>query len=94
MAALVYYGFRMQPDDIVYDCLPLYHSAGSTGPTPSASTPPEPQEPHPSQQARWSQIWVQIWSWQLTGPLDENGHTSLPVCGRVLQGTLAGQPFS
>ncbi|KAK2503833.1 hypothetical protein MC885_009998 [Smutsia gigantea] len=29
MAALVYYGFRMQPDDIVYDCLPLYHSAGN-----------------------------------------------------------------
>ncbi|XP_017911366.1 PREDICTED: long-chain fatty acid transport protein 4 isoform X2 [Capra hircus] len=29
MAALVYYGFRMRPDDIVYDCLPLYHSAGN-----------------------------------------------------------------
>ncbi|XP_048469350.1 long-chain fatty acid transport protein 4 [Rhincodon typus] len=29
MAALVYYGFRMRADDIVYDCLPLYHSAGN-----------------------------------------------------------------
>uniref|UniRef100_G1TQ11 Arachidonate--CoA ligase n=1 Tax=Oryctolagus cuniculus TaxID=9986 RepID=G1TQ11_RABIT len=29
MAALVYYGFRMRPDDIIYDCLPLYHSAGN-----------------------------------------------------------------
>ncbi|XP_053329615.1 long-chain fatty acid transport protein 4 [Spea bombifrons] len=29
MAALVYYGFRMRPDDVVYDCLPLYHSAGN-----------------------------------------------------------------
>lgn len=28
MAALVYYGFRMTPDDVLYDCLPLYHSAG------------------------------------------------------------------
>lgn len=31
MASLVYYGFRMRPDDIVYDCLPLYHSAGNVG---------------------------------------------------------------
>ncbi|XP_030876162.1 long-chain fatty acid transport protein 4, partial [Leptonychotes weddellii] len=45
MAALVYYGFRMRPDDIVYDCLPLYHSAGNTGPTLSASGAPGPQEP-------------------------------------------------
>uniref|UniRef100_A0AAY4ADS6 Arachidonate--CoA ligase n=1 Tax=Denticeps clupeoides TaxID=299321 RepID=A0AAY4ADS6_9TELE len=29
MAALVYYGFRMTPEDVVYDCLPLYHSAGN-----------------------------------------------------------------
>ncbi|KAM9082444.1 long-chain fatty acid transport protein 4 isoform 2-T3 [Megaptera novaeangliae] len=29
MAALVYYGFCMRPDDIIYDCLPLYHSAGN-----------------------------------------------------------------
>nr|XP_033817432.1 long-chain fatty acid transport protein 4 isoform X2 [Geotrypetes seraphini]XP_033817433.1 long-chain fatty acid transport protein 4 isoform X2 [Geotrypetes seraphini]XP_033817434.1 long-chain fatty acid transport protein 4 isoform X2 [Geotrypetes seraphini] len=29
MAALVYYGFRMRPDDVVYNCLPLYHSAGN-----------------------------------------------------------------
>uniref|UniRef100_A0A8C4MFI3 Arachidonate--CoA ligase n=1 Tax=Equus asinus asinus TaxID=83772 RepID=A0A8C4MFI3_EQUAS len=29
MAALVYYGFRMRPNDIVYNCLPLYHSAGN-----------------------------------------------------------------
>ncbi|XP_041050500.1 long-chain fatty acid transport protein 4 isoform X1 [Carcharodon carcharias] len=29
MAALVYYGYRMRADDIVYDCLPLYHSAGN-----------------------------------------------------------------
>ncbi|KAK7896242.1 hypothetical protein WMY93_021567 [Mugilogobius chulae] len=27
MAALVYYGFRMSSDDVLYDCLPLYHSA-------------------------------------------------------------------
>lgn len=30
MAALVYYGFRMTPGDVLYDCLPLYHSAGTT----------------------------------------------------------------
>ncbi|MEE6505623.1 hypothetical protein FKM82_005593 [Ascaphus truei] len=29
MAALVHYGFRMRSDDVVYDCLPLYHSAGN-----------------------------------------------------------------
>ncbi|XP_005992174.1 long-chain fatty acid transport protein 4 [Latimeria chalumnae] len=29
MAALVYYGFCMRSSDIVYDCLPLYHSAGN-----------------------------------------------------------------
>uniref|UniRef100_A0A4X1TVJ3 Arachidonate--CoA ligase n=2 Tax=Sus scrofa TaxID=9823 RepID=A0A4X1TVJ3_PIG len=29
MAALVYYGFRMRPDDVLYDCLPLYHTAGN-----------------------------------------------------------------
>nr|XP_020649086.1 long-chain fatty acid transport protein 4 [Pogona vitticeps] len=29
MASLVYYGFRLKPDDVVYDCLPLYHSAGT-----------------------------------------------------------------
>ncbi|KAG8448007.1 hypothetical protein GDO86_015200 [Hymenochirus boettgeri] len=29
MAALVYYGFGMHSDDVVYDCLPLYHSAGN-----------------------------------------------------------------
>ncbi|XP_066569227.1 long-chain fatty acid transport protein 4 [Amia ocellicauda] len=29
MAALVYYGFGMTSDDILYDCLPLYHSAGN-----------------------------------------------------------------
>uniref|UniRef100_A0A665X0F9 Very long-chain fatty acid transport protein n=1 Tax=Echeneis naucrates TaxID=173247 RepID=A0A665X0F9_ECHNA len=29
MAALVYYGFRMSSDDVLYDCLPLYHSAGN-----------------------------------------------------------------
>ncbi|XP_016374264.1 long-chain fatty acid transport protein 4-like [Sinocyclocheilus rhinocerous] len=29
MAALVYYGFRMKPEDVLYDCLPLYHSAGN-----------------------------------------------------------------
>lgn len=28
MAALVYYGFKMTSDDVLYDCLPLYHSAG------------------------------------------------------------------
>lgn len=30
MAALVYYGFRMRSADVLYDCLPLYHSAGET----------------------------------------------------------------
>ncbi|XP_039717373.1 long-chain fatty acid transport protein 4 [Pteropus medius] len=29
IAAFVYYGFRMRPDDIIYDCLPLYHTAGN-----------------------------------------------------------------
>uniref|UniRef100_A0A8C1LE81 Arachidonate--CoA ligase n=1 Tax=Cyprinus carpio TaxID=7962 RepID=A0A8C1LE81_CYPCA len=29
MAALVYYGFRMTSEDVLYDCLPLYHSAGN-----------------------------------------------------------------
>ena len=30
MAALVYYGFKMTSDDVLYDCLPLYHSAGKS----------------------------------------------------------------
>ncbi|KAM3598443.1 uncharacterized protein V6R79_018075 [Siganus canaliculatus] len=29
IAAFGYFAFRMQPDDIIYDCLPLYHSAGN-----------------------------------------------------------------
>ncbi|XP_063172348.1 long-chain fatty acid transport protein 4 [Candoia aspera] len=29
MATLVYGGFRMRPDDVVYDSLPLYHAAGN-----------------------------------------------------------------
>ncbi|XP_066466961.1 long-chain fatty acid transport protein 4 [Tiliqua scincoides] len=29
MASLVYNGFRMTPDDVIYDCLPLYHAAGN-----------------------------------------------------------------
>ncbi|XP_056143154.1 long-chain fatty acid transport protein 1a [Lampris incognitus] len=29
IAAFGYYAFRMHPDDIIYDCLPLYHSAGN-----------------------------------------------------------------
>ncbi|XP_063287487.1 long-chain fatty acid transport protein 4-like [Pelobates fuscus] len=29
MAALVFYGFGMRSDDVMYDCLPLYHSAGN-----------------------------------------------------------------
>uniref|UniRef100_W5KGK8 Very long-chain fatty acid transport protein n=1 Tax=Astyanax mexicanus TaxID=7994 RepID=W5KGK8_ASTMX len=29
MAALVYYGFGMRSEDVLYDCLPLYHSAGN-----------------------------------------------------------------
>uniref|UniRef100_A0A672QNF2 long-chain-fatty-acid--CoA ligase n=1 Tax=Sinocyclocheilus grahami TaxID=75366 RepID=A0A672QNF2_SINGR len=28
IAAFGYHSFRMRPDDIIYDCLPLYHSAG------------------------------------------------------------------
>lgn len=39
MAALVYYGFRMRPNDIIYDCLPLYHSAGNLGPLSTSCTP-------------------------------------------------------
>lgn len=31
MAAFGYYAFGMKPDDILYDCLPLYHSAGMQG---------------------------------------------------------------
>lgn len=38
MAALVYYGFRMKSEDVLYDCLPLYHSAGTSLNT-SCSTP-------------------------------------------------------
>ncbi|XP_028310713.1 long-chain fatty acid transport protein 1a [Gouania willdenowi] len=29
IAAFGYFAFRMRPDDILYDCLPLYHSAGN-----------------------------------------------------------------
>ncbi|NWI15875.1 S27A4 protein, partial [Crypturellus soui] len=29
MSKLVYYGFRMRSDDVLYDCLPLYHAAGN-----------------------------------------------------------------
>ncbi|XP_051995835.1 long-chain fatty acid transport protein 1a [Xyrauchen texanus] len=29
IAAFGYYSFRMRPNDIIYDCLPLYHSAGN-----------------------------------------------------------------
>uniref|UniRef100_A0A671R9D3 Very long-chain fatty acid transport protein n=1 Tax=Sinocyclocheilus anshuiensis TaxID=1608454 RepID=A0A671R9D3_9TELE len=29
IAAFGYHSFRMRPDDIIYDCLPLYHSAGN-----------------------------------------------------------------
>ncbi|KAM9346327.1 long-chain fatty acid transport protein 1a [Symphorus nematophorus] len=29
IAAFGYFAFRMCPDDIIYDCLPLYHSAGN-----------------------------------------------------------------
>ncbi|KFO89810.1 Long-chain fatty acid transport protein 4, partial [Buceros rhinoceros silvestris] len=29
MASLVFYGFRMRRDDVMYDCLPLYHAAGN-----------------------------------------------------------------
>ncbi|KAL8164146.1 UNVERIFIED_CONTAM: hypothetical protein K2H54_046718 [Gekko kuhli] len=29
IAAFGYYAYRMTPDDIVYNCLPLYHSAGN-----------------------------------------------------------------
>ncbi|XP_044296068.1 long-chain fatty acid transport protein 4 [Varanus komodoensis] len=29
MATLVFNGFHMRPDDVIYDCLPLYHSAGN-----------------------------------------------------------------
>lgn len=29
IAAFGYYAFRMRTDDIIYDCLPLYHSAGN-----------------------------------------------------------------
>ncbi|NXV55772.1 S27A4 protein, partial [Molothrus ater] len=29
MSSLVFYGFRMRSDDVIYDCLPLYHAAGN-----------------------------------------------------------------
>ncbi|NXP82716.1 S27A1 protein, partial [Ramphastos sulfuratus] len=29
MAAFGYYGYRMRPEDVLYDCLPLYHAAGN-----------------------------------------------------------------
>ncbi|KAF7653150.1 hypothetical protein LDENG_00086810 [Lucifuga dentata] len=29
IAAFGYFAFRLRPDDIIYDCLPLYHSAGN-----------------------------------------------------------------
>lgn len=29
IAAFGYFAFRMRPNDIIYDCLPLYHSAGN-----------------------------------------------------------------
>ncbi|XP_047213031.1 long-chain fatty acid transport protein 1-like [Girardinichthys multiradiatus] len=29
IAAFGYFAFRMHPDDVIYDCLPLYHSAGN-----------------------------------------------------------------
>uniref|UniRef100_A0A673FXJ2 Very long-chain fatty acid transport protein n=1 Tax=Sinocyclocheilus rhinocerous TaxID=307959 RepID=A0A673FXJ2_9TELE len=29
IASFGYHSFRMRPDDIIYDCLPLYHSAGN-----------------------------------------------------------------
>lgn len=32
MASLVFYGFRMRPNDVMYDCLPLYHAAGNVCP--------------------------------------------------------------
>jgi hypothetical protein len=28
IAAFGYYAFDIRPDDVIYDCLPLYHSAG------------------------------------------------------------------
>ncbi|XP_028678505.2 long-chain fatty acid transport protein 1a [Erpetoichthys calabaricus] len=29
IAAIGYHAFRMRPNDVIYDCLPLYHSAGN-----------------------------------------------------------------
>uniref|UniRef100_A0A8C3UIC2 long-chain-fatty-acid--CoA ligase n=1 Tax=Catharus ustulatus TaxID=91951 RepID=A0A8C3UIC2_CATUS len=29
IAAFAYFAFRMRPDDVIYTCLPLYHSAGN-----------------------------------------------------------------
>ncbi|KFU89382.1 Long-chain fatty acid transport protein 1, partial [Chaetura pelagica] len=29
IAAFGYYAYRMRPDDVIYNCLPLYHSAGN-----------------------------------------------------------------
>lgn len=88
MAALVYYGFRMRPDDIVYDCLPLYHSAGCTGPFHSASGTPGLRSLCPLSRQHHvvvthelqSQIWVGIQMWPWTGPLNEDSHVGLTAC--------------
>lgn len=99
MAALVYYGFRMRPDDIVYDCLPLYHSAGNRGRPPSllcsgaSGSPPLLVGSILWLEARelWSQIWVQIQMWPLTGPLNERRPYQFhSVCGCVPQDARTG----
>lgn len=80
MASLVYYGFRMRPSDIIYDCLPLYHSAGNPGPPRSLQHPRASGTPPFLAGSICSQIRVQIQTWPLTRALNEAGHTSLMAC--------------
>lgn len=54
MSSLVFYGFRMRPDDVMYDCLPLYHAAGNTCPTePCLSGLPFPSAKPGAQAGGW-----------------------------------------
>lgn len=54
MSSLVFYGFRMRPDDVMYDCLPLYHAAGNACPLePCLSGLPFPSAKPGGQAGGW-----------------------------------------